>query len=235
MTGAAFSARVRHAVAVAPVEYAFTAEPSRGRLPAGSGAHDPSRGCLFAVPDTPGPLGERHLAGPHADDPHGGCLPAVPDIPLAADPCRPAERPWAGVADILLCCCGHAAPSPREAGRALLRAYPGCLVAGVHGPDGRSVLVSPRGLVLVTPVTSAGRAERGAHRWGTVAAAVLVYAWLVGGRDLTTLPDTVLRSARNPPVLPQPETGGDGDPAPERAPVPGRPPVHEVYVRAEPR
>ncbi|WP_435111593.1 hypothetical protein [Nocardiopsis synnemataformans] len=201
MTGAAFPARVRHAVAVAPVEYAFTVEPSWGRPLAG--------------PDTPAPSG-RHL-------------PAVPDTPLVADPCRPAERPWAGVADILLCRCGHATPSPREAGCALLRAYPGCLVAGVHGQDGRGVLVSPRGLVLVTPGASIGRAER----WGTVAAAVLVHAWLVSGRHLAALPDTVLRPARNPSVPSGADSVGDG--GGDGGPVPGRAPVHEVYVRAAPR
>ncbi|QUX31815.1 hypothetical protein KGD83_17085 [Nocardiopsis akebiae] len=170
---------------------------------------------------------------PGAPDPLRGRLAAGPDTPLVADPCRPADR--SDIADVLLCGCGHAAPSPEEAGRALLRAHPGCLLAAVHGPDGRGVLTTPWGLVLVTPLARAGRAERGEHLWGTAAAAALVYAWLVGGRDLTALPGTVLRSARNPPLPSRPGTGADGGPAPERAPVPGRPPVHEVYVRAEPR
>ncbi|MFC9090255.1 hypothetical protein [Nocardiopsis dassonvillei] len=170
---------------------------------------------------------------PGAPDPLRGHLPAGLDAPFIADPCSPFDRP--DLADVLLCGCGHASPSPREAGLALLRAHPGCLVAAVHGPDGRGVLATPQGLVLVTPVASAGGAARGADRWGTVAAAALVYAWLVNGRGLTALPDTVLRSARDPSVPPPPDTGGDGDPAPEPAPVPGGPPVHEVYVRAEPR
>ncbi len=221
VTGEIFPARARHAVAVAPVEYAFTAEPFWERLP--------------ALPDTPDPLRKCHLAVPDISDPSGGHLPAVPDTPLVADPCSPTERPWAGVADILLCCCGHATPSPREAGRALLRAYPGCLVAGTHGSDGRGVLDTPWGLVLVTPGTSAGRAERGADRWGTVASAALVYAWLVSGRHLAALPDTVLRPARNPSAPSGADSGGDGGSVPGRGPAPGRPLVHEVYVRAAPR
>jgi hypothetical protein len=170
---------------------------------------------------------------PGAPDPLWRDLPAGSDTPFVADPCSPFGRP--DIADVLLCRCGHASPSPREAGIALLRAHPGCLVAAVHGSDGRGVLATPWGLVLVTPVTSAGGAARGADRWGTVAAAALVYAWLVSGRDLTALPDTVLRSARNPSVPSPPDTGAGGGPAPEPAPVPGGPLIHEVYVRAEPR
>lgn len=220
-------------VAAEPGEHAFTADPSRGRLPAGTGAPAPLPERLPAGTGASAPSREHVLVVPGAPDPLGGHIAAGPDTPLVADPCRPADRPH--IADVLLCRCGHAAPSPEEAGRALLRAHPGCLVAAVHGPDGRGVLTTPQGLVLVTPLACPGRAEHGAHRWGTAAAAALVYAWLVGGRDLTALPDTVLRSARKPTVPPQPGTGADGGTAPERAPVPGRPPVHEVYVRAEPR
>ncbi|PDP89569.1 hypothetical protein CQJ94_01120 [Glycomyces fuscus] len=163
-------------------------------------------------------------------------LPPGPDTPLVADPCHPAARPWADSADILLCRCGHAPLPSRETGRKLLRAHPGCLVAAVHGPDGRGTLATPQGLVLVTPgATVPLPAGYGAPLWGTVAAAALVYAWLVGGHDLTALPDTVLRSARNPTVPSPVGSGGDGVPVPERVPVPGRPLVHEVYVRAEPR
>lgn len=231
MTRESSPVRVRRAAAAVPGEHAFTADPSRGRLPRGTGASAPLPERLPAVTGTSAPFRGRVLVVPGAPDPLRGHLPAGPDTPLVADPCRPADRP--DIADVLLCGCGHAAPSPEEAGRALLRAHPGCLVAAVHGPDGRGVLTTPWGLVLVTPLARAGRAEHGAHPWGTAAAAVLVYAWLVGGRDLTALPDTVLRPARNPTVPPRPGTGADGGPAPERAPVPGRPHVHEVYVRGD--
>lgn len=222
-----------HASTAEPEEHAFTADPSRGRLPLGTGVSVPLPERLPVGTGASTPFRGRVLVVPGAPYPLWAHLPAGPDTPLVADPCRPADRP--DIADVLLCGCGHAAPSAEEAGRALLRAHPGCLVAAVHGPDGRGLLTTPRGLVLVTPLACAGRAERGAHRWGTAAAAALVYAWLVSGRDLTALPDTVLRSARNPSLPPQPGTGADGGPAPERAPVPGRPHVHEVYVRAERR
>ncbi|APC35460.1 hypothetical protein A9R04_12520 [Nocardiopsis dassonvillei] len=223
----------RHTAAADAGEHAFTADPSRGLLPAGAGAPDPFPESLPVGTRTCAPRRERVLAVPGAPDPLRGHLPAGLDAPFIADPCHPSERP--DIADVLLCRCGRVSPSPRETGLALLRAHPGCRVAAVHGPDGRGVLATPRGLVLVTPVAPAGGAARGADRWGTVAAAALVYAWLVSGRDPAALPDTVLRSARNPSVPPPPDTGGDGAPAPEPAPVPGGPPVHEVWVRAEPR
>jgi hypothetical protein len=162
-------------------------------------------------------------------DPPWEHIPPGPDTPLVADPCHPAARPWAGSADILLCRCGNAAPSPRETGRKLLRAHPGCLVAAVHGPDGRGTLATPQGPVLVTPGAAVPLpAEYGAPLWGTVAAAALVYAWLVGGRRLAALPDTVLRLARNPRGRSRSDTGEDAGTAP------GRALVQQVYVRAEP-
>ncbi|WP_235432178.1 hypothetical protein [Nocardiopsis sp. RV163] len=204
MTPEGFPVRGGRKAVAEPGEHVLAADPSRGRVLVVPGAPDPLRGHLAAGPDTP----------------------------IVADPCRPADRP--DIADVLLCGCGHAAPSPEEAGRALLRAHPGCLVAAVHGPEGRGVLATGWGLALVTPLACAGRAQCGAHRWGTAAAAALVYAWLVGGRDLAALPGTVLRSARNPPLPPRHGAGADGGPAPERAPVPGGSHVHEVYVRAAP-